>query len=152
MSRELDIINLLEAALSRVSAANGYQTEAGMNVYRNLEYETQPEDAIWPCLINLPGELQCGYEGDISPCLGEQNNYLPIKIEGFILDDERGSNGQALKEDLRRAITTAGTFGDLVELVQDYSSKAETKSGAENYWSYVSASFTIFFVTLWGEI
>lgn len=150
MSAELDILTALEAALKTVLAANGYQTDAGMNAYKNLEYETQPEASIWPCIIYFPGELQSGFEGEVPPSLGEQNNFLPVRIESFILDDERGTNGQKLKEDHRKAVTAAGTFGGLVELVEGYSSKAEVKPGSESYWSYVATEFTLFFVTPWG--
>jgi len=152
MSAELGILAALEAILETVLVANGYQTDAGTNVYKNLEYETQPESAIWPCIIYFPGELQSGFEGDPAPSLGEQNNFLPIRIEAFIQDDERGTNGQALKEDLRKAVTAAGMFGGLAELVQDYGSKAEVKSGSEGYWSYVAVQFTVFFVTEWGQM
>lgn len=152
MSAELDILTALEAALKAVLMVNGYQTDAGTNVYKNLEYETQPEDAIWPCNIYFPGELQSGFEGDVPPSLGEQNNFLPIRIESFILDDERGANGQKLKEDLRKAVTAAGTFGGLVELVERYSSRTEVKPGSESYWSYIETEFTLFFVTAWGEM
>ena len=150
MSTELDILNTLEAALRGVTIANGYQTDAGMSVFKNLEYETAPENNIWPCIIYFPGELDSGTTGDVPPELGEQNNFLPIILEAYIADDERGTAGQQLKEDLRKAITAADHFNGLVELVQDYKSSAEVKPGAENYWSYVYASFTIFYVTPWG--
>ena len=152
MSAELDILTALEGALGWVLVANGYQTDAGENVYKNLEYETQPEAAIWPCIIYFPGKLQSGYEGEVPPSLGEQNNFLPVRIEAFILDDARGTKGQALKEDLRKAVTAAGTFGGLVESVEGYGSEAQVKSGAESYWSYVEVEFTLFFVTAWGQM
>lgn len=151
MSTETDILNLLEIALRGITVANGYQTDAGKNTFKNLEYESAPESDLWPCNIYFPGELQSGLDGEVPPSLGEQNNFLPVKIEAFIEDDERGSAGQKLKEDLRKAIIAAGSFGGVVELVEDYKSSAEVKPG-DSYWSYVSAGFTLFFVTAWGEI
>lgn len=150
MSKELDILTALETALNGITVAGGYQTDAGTNVFKNLEYETAPESSLWPCCIYFPGELSSGYEGDIPPALGEQNNFLPILLEGFILDDERGTNGQKLKEDFRKMITAAGSFGNRVEEVTSYKSDLEVKPGAEGYWSYVSASFVLFYVTPWG--
>lgn len=152
MSTELAILNLLETTLRGVTVATGYQTDAGKSVFKNLEYETAPETDLWPCIIYFPGELSSGTEGEVPAGLGEQNNYLPVTFEAYIVDDERGAAGQKLKEDLRKAITAAGHFGELVEIVQDYKSACEVRPGAENYWSYVSASFTIFYVTAWGEI
>lgn len=150
MSTEQDILTALETALQGVRIAGGYQTDAGARVFRNLEYEGAPEADLWPCIIYFPGELKSGVEGDVPPALGEQNNYLPVLIEAYILDDKRGTQGRKLKEDLRRAITAAGDFGGPVELVQDYKSATEVKPGADGYWSYVAAEFTLFYVTAWG--
>jgi len=152
MSTELDILNILETTLRGVTVSNGYQTDAGSSVFKNLEYETAPENDLWPCSIYFPGELTSGTDGDTPPELGEQNNFLPIQLEGYVVDDERGTAGQQLKEDWRKAITAAGYFNGLAERVQDYKTSAEVRPGAEGYWSYVSASFTIFFVTTWGEM
>uniref|UniRef100_A0A831UAZ3 Uncharacterized protein n=1 Tax=Geobacter metallireducens TaxID=28232 RepID=A0A831UAZ3_GEOME len=152
MSKELDILTRLETALRGILIAGGCQTDAGANVYRNLEYEAAPEAALYPCIIYFPGELSSGYEGDVPPSLGEQNNFLPVRIEAYILDDERGAQGQALKGDLRKALAAAGDFGGLVEELQGYRAAAAVHSGADGYWSYVSADFTIFYVTAWGEM
>lgn len=151
MSKEQEILNQLETALRGITVANGYQTDAGANTYRNLEYETAPESDLFPCNVYFPGELSSGNEGDVPPSLGEQNNFLPVKLEGFIEDDERGTAGQKLKEDFRKALTAAGDFGGLVELIQDYKTAVEVRKG-DSYWSDVSCSFTIFFVTAWGGI
>lgn len=150
MTTEETILANLETALKAILVANGYRTGAGANVFRNLEYETQPDASLWPCIIYFPGELASGLDGETPPSLGEQNNFLPIHIEAYILDDERGTAGQGLKADLRKAITAAGNFGGLVELLQDYKSGTEVRPGAESYWSYVSVDFTLFFVTAWG--
>jgi len=152
MSTELAILTQLETALRGVTVANGYQTDAGKSVFKNLEYETAPEADLWPCIIYFPGELSSGTDGEVPAGLGEQNNFLPVTLEAYIVDDERGTAGQKLKEDLRKAITAAGRFGELVELVQDYKSATEVRAGAESYWSAVSASFILFYVTPWGEI
>lgn len=151
MSKEQDILNQLETALRGITVANGYQTDAGANVYKNLEYETAPETDLWPCNVYRPGKLDSGIDGDVPPSLGEQNNFLPIELESYIEDDERGTQGQKLKEDIRKAITALGDFSGLVEIVQDYKSAVDVHKG-DSYWSYVSCSFTIFFVTAWGGI
>ena len=152
MSTELDILNLLETTLQGITIANGYRTDIGVSTFKNLEYETAPEASLWPCCIYFQGDLSSGTDGDVPAGLGEQNNFLPVTVEAYILDDERGTAGQQVKEDLRQALTAAGHFGGLVELVQDYKSASEVKSGAEGYWSYVYVSFTLFFVTSWGEM
>ncbi len=152
MSTELNILNVLETGLRGVLIGNGYQTDAGTHVFKNLEYEQAPEANLYPCIIYFPGELSSGYDGDTPACLGEQNNFLPVRIEAYILDDERGIQGQRLKEDLRKAITAAGDFGGTVEELQGYKSAAQVNAGADSYWSYVSAEFTLFYVTPWGEM
>lgn len=150
MSTELNILSVLEAALRGVLIGNGYQTDAGAHVFKNLEYEMAPEASLYPCIIYFPGELSSGYDGDTPPCLGEQNNFLPIRLEAYILDDDRGIQGQRLKEDLRKVVTAIGNFGGNAEELQSYKSAATVNSGADSYWSYVSAEFTIFYVTPWG--
>lgn len=152
MSKESDILTSLEAALQGILIINGYQTDAGTNVFKNLEYETAPESDLYPCTICFPGEVASGYDGDVPPSLGEQNNFLPVRIEAYILDDERGTQGQKLKEDLRKAITAAGDFSGRVEELQGYKSGATVNPGADGYWSYVSAELTIFYVTAWGDM
>lgn len=152
MSAERENLTRLEAALKGIRIANGYQSDAGASVFKNLEYETAPDADLYPCCIYFPGELTSGYEGDIPPELGQQNNFLPVRIEAYILDDERGSSGQGLKEDLRKAITAAGDFGGFAEDVQGYRSTASVNAGADGYWSYVSVEFMIFYVTAWGDM
>lgn len=152
MSIESQILALLETALKAVLIANGYQTDAGTSVFKDLEYQTAPEASIWPCIIYFPGELQSGNEGDVPPSLGEQNNFLPIRLESYITDDERGTAGQQVKEDLRKVITSLGYFDGLAELVQGYKSGTDVQPGSDGFWSSVYADFVIFYVTPWGEI
>jgi hypothetical protein len=151
MSVESNILDNLETALRGILIANGYQTDAGVNVFVNLEYETAPDAELFPCIIMFPGQLSSGEDGDVPPCMGEQNNFLPVHIEAYALDDERGTEGRKIKEDLRKRVTAAGSFGGLVELVKDYKSAAEVQSAADSFRSYVDADFTFFYVTPWGE-
>lgn len=151
MSVESQILDLLEAGLKTVLVANGFQSDAGTNVFKNLEYQTAPEASLWPCLVLFPGELQSGTEGDVPPCMGEQNNFLPVRLEGYTADDERGTNGQKIKEDFRKLVTGLDHFGDLVEQVEGYKSSTNVQSGAEGFWSAVACDFTIFYVTPVGE-
>lgn len=151
MSVESQTLDQLEAALAGITVANGYQTDIGSNVFRNLEYETAPDDSLWPCTVLFPGELSSGLEGEVLPECGQQNNFLPISIEAYTLDDARGTIGQKAKDDLRKILSDLGYFGGLVELVQDYKSSAKVNPGADSYWSSITASFVIFYVTPWGE-
>lgn len=151
MSVESQILDLLEAALKTVLTVNGFQSNAGTNVFKNLEYQTAPEASLWPCIVFFPGELQSGNEGDVPPCMGEQNNFLPVRLEGYIEDDERGTAGQKIKEDFRKLVTGLGHFGDLVELVNGYRSSSNVQPGADGFWSAVACDFTIFYVTPVGE-
>lgn len=152
MSVEQTILDVLENALRNIRVSGGYQTETGTNVYRNLEYEIAPDADLYPCVICFPGELQSGLEGDVPPALGEQNNFLPVRLEAYITDDERGTKGQQLKEDIRKAVTAADDFGGLVEDLQAYRAGTAVNAGADGYWSYVSAEFTLFYVTSWGAM
>lgn len=151
MSVESQILDLLEAGLKTVLIANGFQSDAGSNVFKNLEYQTAPEASLWPCLVYFPGELQSGNEGDVPPCMGEQNNFLPVRLEGYTVDDERGTTGQKIKEDFRKLVTALGYFDGLVELVQGYKSSANVQPGADGFWSAVACDFTIFYVTPVGQ-
>lgn len=152
MTTDSAIIDALEAALKTIRLAGGFRTDAGTSVFRNLEYEGAPDADLYPCIIVFPGEVTSGYEGDVPPALGEQNNFLSVRIEGHVVDDERGSQAHGLKADLRKALTAAGDFGGLAEEIQGFKCAAEVSGGADGYRGYVAAEFVVFYVTARGDM
>jgi len=150
MSRYDDIIAALQALQARILTAGGYRTDAGQHVWLNLEYQTAPPEK--PCTILYPGEVSDSTGGDTPPSLGEENHSLPIKIEGFIADNERGEQGQALRQDILQAFNADRSLGGLVELVdpQLTSSATVEEAGEEGFLSFVQVELTLFFVTLLG--
>lgn len=148
MSIELDILAALEAGLAIIRTANGYQTDAGAEVFKNLEYQLRPDV---DCIIYFPGRKRHTSEGEVPPSLGEENNFLPISIEAFVEDDLRGTQGQALKEDLEKWVKANRYLGGLAEYLQEFEAEVSVQEG-ETPFSFVQVSFTIFYVTAVGEI
>ncbi len=148
MSPEEAIIVNLEARLRLLTTVNGFSCDAGERVYQNLEYATVPDER--PLITYYPGELSSGIDGDIPPGLGELNNFLPIVIEAFVDDQERGEAGDQLKRDITTLIRSDGSFGGVAEMISGYQIKATAtpqEGGDGGFFSVVRIEFTIFFVT-----
>ena len=148
MSPEELITANLEARLRMLTVTNGFSCDAGDRVYQNLEYSTVSD--VRPCLIYYPGEITSGIDGDVPPCLGELNNNLPIVIEGFVDDQERGEAGDQLKRDICTLIRRDQTFGGNAEMLSNYqikSSATPQDGGDSGFFSVVRIEFSIFYVT-----
>jgi len=146
------IITALQTALAQIRIANGYRTDAGALVHLNLEYQTAPKQT--PCLILFPGDLTDTIDGDTPPSQGEENHMLPIAVEGWIADNESGSEGQMLRQDILKALKADQFFGGLTEGFSGSmaSSTQIEDAGADGFFGSVQVTATIFYVTAWGEI
>lgn len=151
MSAYADILAAIEARLGQILVANGYRTDAGAAVWKNLEYQTAPPQK--PCLIYYPGELSDSLDGDPAPGAGEENHLLPVEIEGFISDTERGDAAEALKLDILQALKADPYFGGLTEGWSGAITSSSTveDGGAEGFIGFAKASVTLFYVTPWGS-
>jgi hypothetical protein len=152
MSRYDDILTFLETVLGTIEQANGYDTNAGFNVFLDLEYETEPEEI--PCVITYPGEVTDSLEGNTPPGAGEENHYLPIKIEGHIVEDDERTQGKALRSDILKVLKSDVYFGGLTEGFEGSTTSVVVTEESLNhgYVSFVQVEFTIFYVTAWGGI
>ncbi len=152
MSRYDDINSALKAALGQILTANGYHTNAGQRVWQNLEYQTAPPDK--PCMILYPGEVDDSLDGDPAPSQGEENHLLPIRVEGFIVDDEAGTRGSLLRQDIVKALKTDPYFAGLSEgFSGGFSSSATVEDGGEDgFLGMVEVNATLLYVTLYGEM
>lgn len=156
MSKYDDILAALEARLGQVQLANGYRTDAGLRVWKNLEYQTAAPEL--PCLMYSPGDLSDSLEGDPPPSQGEENHFLPLKIDGVIRDTERGDQAEALKQDILQALKTDPYFGSLTEGFEGpVTSSAKTLAAAdtegladEGFLGFAEVSFSLFYVTAYG--
>lgn len=150
MSAYDNIVSYLEALLGQISLANGYRTDAGTKVWKNLEYKTAP--AGMPCSILYPGAVSDTLGGDPPPSQGEENHLLPISIEGFIHDSERGDQGEALRQDFLQALKTDCYFGGLTEGFHGDISSSSTieDAGDEGLIGFVKVDATILYVTAYG--
>jgi hypothetical protein len=152
MTIEEQIIALLITRLKTILIANGYLTSAGTRVFRNLQYTLEEQER--PSLYLFPGDNTASYGGNTPPCLGEQNHFLQIKIEGFIDDDELGTAGRNLCADLSKLL-----WGDeyYTGLAEGYEGDVKinstvSNSGEDGFISFVEAEFIIFYVTATGEM
>jgi len=151
MSRYDDIIIALQVLQAQILVVNGYRTDAGLNFWLNLEYQTEPPAK--PCTILYPGDVTDSLGGDPEPALGEENHSLAVKIEGFIDDSETGSQGQALRQDILQAFNADRSLGGLVEMVDPSLTSSSTveEAGEGGFLSFVNVEFTLTYVTLLGE-
>lgn len=135
--------------LATITIANGYQTDAGGSVYKELEYTAHPD--VMPSIAWFPGDLQSGVEvGPVPPEMGETNHMYPISWEGFIADDLDGFEGRKLKADFIKALYSDCRFGGLVEVIDSCKTSTAVQKGDETF-SIVQCSFTIFYVTPFGQ-
>lgn len=147
MTTRDQIIARLEQVLSGITVANGYNTDAGLHVYRELEYSEHPD--ITPSLAWFGGECTSGNDGEVPPCMGEENHLWPINIEGFIDDDLNGSAGESLRVDILRALRMDYTLSGLCEPIENIRSSVAVSAGDEIF-STVQVALTIFYVTAYG--
>jgi hypothetical protein len=147
MSRYLDLLAAVDTALGQIRLDNGYRTEAGLRVWRNLEYQTAPPDK--PCVIVYPK----GVEDDVdNACIGEENHRLQLEIEGFIDDLETGETGEGLRLDILQALKSDETFGGLAEegIISSGSNVQTEDAGEEGFLSFVQVRVTLSYFTAWG--
>lgn len=143
------IDSYIAALLATITIAGGYQTDAGANVYKNLEYTEHPD--VIPCIAWFPGDMQTGVEvGPVPPEMGETNHSYPMSWEGFIADDLDGSEGRKLRADLIQALYRDFRFGDLIEIIDSCKSSVAVQAG-DDIFSIVQVSFTIYYVTPYGQ-
>ncbi len=149
MTIKEQIDSRIETILAGIRIVNGFQTDAGANVFKNLEYTERPD--VIPCIAWFPGEMSSGADGDTPPSLGEENHFYPVTVEGYIADDKRGTSGEQLRTDIVRALRADNTLGGLAEQIQEVKSSLAVQEGDEVF-SLVQVSFTIFYVTPWGGL
>jgi hypothetical protein len=146
-----NIIAAILARLALITQANGYRTDAGLNLFHQLEYTTLPP--VLPCLILQAGDVTDTLDGNVPPSQGEENHLLPLDIEGYITDAESGANGQLLRQDILQALKVDRFFGGLTE---GWSGSVESSAsvfdaGDDGFRSHVQVRVTIFYVTAYGE-
>lgn len=125
-----------------------YQTDAGTNVYEGLEYTEHTEDTAHLALFR--GELTSRISGDEGVPLGFEHHHYGLNIEGMILDDKRGTEGEKLRRDLVQTVKSDDFCQYFLgRAVTDLKSKSTIQIG-EEVFSQVSVSFTCVFRTLYG--
>lgn len=140
--------NFIAALLATITTANGYQTNAGAAVYKNLEYTAHPD--VMPSIAWFPGDLQSGVDvGPVPAEMGETNHQYPMSWEGFISDTLDGAAGRKLKADLVKALFADPRFGGLIDTIDSCKSSVAVQAGDEIF-SIVQVSFTIYYVTPFG--
>jgi hypothetical protein len=151
MSRYDDILAALATLLGTIRVFNSYQTDGGLHVHKNLEYQTAPADT--PCIIYYPGDVTDSLDGDPPPSNGEENHTFPVRIEGIISDTERGDQGELLRIDILRALKSDRLLGGLTEGHGSSisSSSAIEDAGDQGFLGFVQVDLAIHYVTLYGE-
>lgn len=148
MTIRQQIITALADRMSSITRANGYNSDAGLNVFRELRYTESPD--VMPSISVFFGETASGTEGDIRPCFGEENHTIAVSIEGVIADDLDGAEGENLRTDIIAAIRSDYTLSGLCEPVDNIKSSVAVSAG-EEIFSTVFVGLNILYVTAWGE-
>lgn len=149
MTVQAQIDAYIAALLATITTVNGYQTDAGAAVYKDLEYTVHPD--VMPSIAWFPGEMQSGVEvGPVPPEMGETNHSYPMSWEGFIADTLDGAEGRKLKADLIKELYADFRFGGLIEIIDSCKSSVAVQAGDEIF-SIVQVSFTIYYTTPFGQ-
>jgi hypothetical protein len=161
MSKHNDLLIALAARLATITEAAGYSCNAGDNVFRGLEYQTEPP--VLPCLAYFVGETIDG-AGSTPPSQGEENHLLPIEINGYVADSVLGEAADNLRQDILRALRSDEYFDGLSEGFEGTITSASTAeprildeaapeytAGVEQYLGMCKVNVTLFYVTPYGE-
>lgn len=161
MSKHNDLLTALAARLATITEAGGFSCNAGDNVFRGREYETEPP--VLPCLAYFVGETIDG-AGSTPPSQGEENHLLPIEINGYVADTVLGEAADNLRQDICRALRSDEYFGGLSDGFEGTITSVSTAEprilaetdpeyveGIEQYLGMCKVNVTIFYVTLYGE-
>ena len=149
MTHQDQIDAFIATLLASITIANGYNTNAGDNVYKQLEYTEHPD--IMPSVAWFPGDLQTGLDvGSFPAEMGDVNHLYPISFEGFITDDLDGAAGRMLKADLVKALFSDTYMGGLVEIIDGCKSSVAVQAGDEIF-SIVQVGFQVLYTTPYGQ-
>jgi len=150
MSTYSDIVAALVALLETISKVNGYATDAGASVSKNLEY--QVDKVVKPCIIVYPGTITDETESDEPCAIGSENHFLQIDIDGIIADDESCAAAEDLRLDILKAIKSDPYLGDLTQGINGaITSNVQLEEGSEGFVGFVGIKFVIFYSTTFGE-
>lgn len=143
-----NIIAALLARLATITKANGYRTDAGLQVFE--EGEEKIEQADGASLVVYVGDV-VDY-ADESVCIGQEGHQLPIEIEGKIDDAATGAAGRDLKQDIDKALKSDQFFGGLVQegITSSESSAAVFDAGNSGFRSHVQVRLILSYVTAYG--
>lgn len=149
MTHQDQIDAYIATLLATITVANGYNTNAGDNVYKQLQYTEHPD--VMPCIPWFPGDLQSGTDvGPFPAEMGQVNHLYPHTWEGFIEDDLDGAAGRMLKADLVKALFSDPYMSGLVEIIDGCKSSVAVQAGDEIF-SIVQVSFQVLYTTPYGS-
>lgn len=149
MTHQDQIDAFIAALLASITVANGYNTNAGDTVFKELEY-IEHSDVV-PSISWLPGDLQSGTDvGDIPPEMGMTNHLYPHSLEGYIADELDGTAGRMLKADLIKALFSDPYMAGLIEPLNGCKSSTAVLSGDE-VKSCVQVGFQVLYTTPYGQ-
>lgn len=125
-----------------------FRTDAGRIVDKQMEYTEHPDDM--PALVYYTGKHSVSTDGDIPAELGMENHTVEVLIEGFILSDKAGSQGDDLKLDITCAIKQDPWCGGLILAMTNFETDSAVQIGEEVY-SVVKASFSVLYTAPFGS-
>ena len=109
VSKRQQIVDAIDARLKTITTANGYNTDAGNNVFEWRSYPLD-ENSELPALVYRDTE-----EIESLAVGGYQLHTLTIEIEGYVVGANAARDLRALIADVIKAIGTDLTWGGLAE-------------------------------------
>lgn len=125
-----------------------YQTDAGLNVFREIEYTENPD--INTFIAAFYGEHSTYSSGPEGVPFGYEHHDFSITIEGMIPDDKAGTAGEKLRRDICQTVRSSlFCAGLLLQYPIGLTSSSVVNQG-EDVFSGVKVSFSVKYRTLKG--
>lgn len=124
-----------------------FQTDAGANVYTELEHTEYPDTL--PQLSFFRGELISGEDVIEDVMSGEIGHSYAVKINGAITDTKDGAEGDRLRTDIVKTLQSDPTLSGLCQHLTTITSSSAVGQG-EEVISIVEVTLTYQYTTALG--
>jgi hypothetical protein len=125
-----------------------FQTSAGAQVDKNLEYTENPD--VTPSIVFYTGKNSTHFDGDPEPELGMENHLQELSVEGFIECDKAGTEAECLRQDIVCALRHDPWWGGLIENLESIETDISINIG-ETVFGIVKFSSSALYTVPFGS-
>lgn len=137
-SKRQTVMTAIAAQLATITVANGYETNAGNNVF---EHRVVPLE-----LTELPALIYRDTDDVVELTIGEDMHTLSVEVEGVVSGTSSATTMRKLLADIVKAMAADVTFGGVVEDTNVSGETINTEQ-AEKQLMSVQAEFAVEFTT-----